>query len=108
MGVRGTPLSSKVASDSKQTPAHPVVKDSLLIYHGSPTPHTVLGNLKTSLSGSYYAFAFPKYATRYLAAFPYRFNRHLDSATLPQHLLIAAVHCRPRADPAVLREQLSC
>ena len=31
--------------------------------------NTVLGNLKTSLSGSYHAFDFRKYATRYLAAF---------------------------------------
>jgi hypothetical protein len=37
--------------------------------------NTVLGNLKTSLSGSYHAFAFRKYAGPYLAAFAYRFNR---------------------------------
>jgi hypothetical protein len=32
--------------------------------------NTVLGNLKTSLSGSYHAFDFRKYATRYLARSP--------------------------------------
>ncbi|WP_017926939.1 transposase, partial [Thioalkalivibrio sp. HL-Eb18] len=57
--------------------------------------NTVLGNLKTSLSGSYHAFAFAKYAARYLAAFAYRFNRRFDLATLPARLLVAAVHCRP-------------
>lgn len=57
--------------------------------------NTVLGNLKTSLSGSYHAFAFVKYAARYLAAFAYRFNRRFDLATLPTRLLVAAVRCRP-------------
>jgi hypothetical protein len=38
--------------------------------------NTLLGNLKTSLTGSYHAFRPPlKYAARYLAAFAYRFNR---------------------------------
>lgn len=36
--------------------------------------NTVLGNLKTSLNGSYHAFDFRKYAGRYLAAFTYRFK----------------------------------
>lgn len=40
--------------------------------------NTVLGNLKTSLSGCYHAFDFQKYAARYLAAFSYRFNRRFD------------------------------
>lgn len=33
--------------------------------------NTVLGDLKTSISGNYLAFDFQKYATRYLAAFCY-------------------------------------
>ena len=57
--------------------------------------NTVLGNLKTRLSGSYHAFAFAKYATRYLGAFAYRFNRRFDLATLPARLLVAAADCRP-------------
>jgi transposase-like protein len=44
--------------------------------------NTVLSNLKTSLSGSYHAFDFRKYAARYLAAFSYRFNRRFDLSTL--------------------------
>jgi transposase-like protein len=70
--------------------------------------NTVLGNLKTSLSGTYHAFRFSKYAARYLGAFAYRFNRRFDLATLPQRLLIAAVHCRPRTEPALRRAELSC
>ena len=58
--------------------------------------NTVLGNLKTSLSGCYHAFDFPKYAARYLAAFCYRFNRRFDLRTLHQRLLIAAVTAIPR------------
>ena len=60
--------------------------------------NTVLSNLKTSLSGAYHAFAFSKYAFRYPAAFAYRFNRRFDLATLPQRLLIAVIHCRPRPE----------
>jgi hypothetical protein len=58
--------------------------------------NTVLGNLKTSLSGCYHAFDFRKYAARYLAAFTYRFNRRFDLRTLNERLLVAAVTCDPR------------
>ena len=57
--------------------------------------NTVLGNLKTTLSGCYHAFDFRKYATRYLAAFCYRFNRRFDLRSLHQRLLIAAVVTTP-------------
>ena len=55
--------------------------------------NTVLGNLKTSLSGSYHSFGFRKYAEQYLATFAYRFNRRFDLKTLPQRLLVAAAQC---------------
>ena len=58
--------------------------------------NTVLGNLKTSLSGSYHAFDFQKYAARYLAAFSYRFNRRFNLRSLHQRLLIAAVSIAPQ------------
>ena len=61
--------------------------------------NTVLGNLKTSLSGCYHAFDFRKYAARYLAAFCYRFNRRFDLRTLHQRLLVAAA----ASDPHPLR-----
>jgi len=57
--------------------------------------NTVLGNLKTSFSGSYHAFDFHKYAARYLTAFSYRFNRCFDLRTLHQRLLIAAASTTP-------------
>ncbi len=58
--------------------------------------NTVLGNVKTSLNGAYHAFAFSKYAHRYLAAIAYRFNRRFILKTLPERLLIAAVTTEPR------------
>ena len=58
--------------------------------------NTVLGNLKTTLSGCYHAFDFRKYATRYLAAFCYRFNRRFDLRSLHQRLLIATVGTTPQ------------
>lgn len=67
--------------------------------------NTVLGNLKTSLSGCYHAFKFPKYAGRYLAAFAYRFNRRFDLATLHERLLVAAVHCGPRSERSLRRAE---
>lgn len=40
--------------------------------------NTVLGNLKTMISGAHKSFKFRKYATQYLGAFCYRFNRRFD------------------------------
>ena len=50
--------------------------------------NTVLGNLKTMLSGAYKAFGYAKYADRYLAAFAYRFNRRVDLADLVVRLIV--------------------
>ena len=58
--------------------------------------NTVLGNLKTGLSGAYHAFKFRKYAQRYLSTITYRFNRRFNLATLPMSLLRAAVNTEPR------------
>jgi len=46
----------------------------------------------------YHAFAFRKYAARYLAVFAYRFNRRFDRRTLHERLLVAAalVACAAR------------
>ena len=70
--------------------------------------NTVLGNLKTSLSGSYHAFAFRKYAARYLAAFTYRFNRRFDLGTLHTRLLIAAVACPPHPQRSIRLAEAHC
>ena len=60
--------------------------------------NTILGNLKTSLSGTYHALNFAKYGLRYLAAFVYRLNRRFHLDTLPMHLLDAAVTSRPHPE----------
>jgi ribosomal protein L37AE/L43A len=57
--------------------------------------NTLLGNLKTALSGTYHAFNFAKYAHRYLAEFQYRFNRRFDLAAILARLLRAAALAPP-------------
>ena len=57
--------------------------------------NTVLVNLKTSLSGAYYAFGYSQYAAHYLGAIAYRFNRRFDLHAMPRRLLVAAVRCDP-------------
>jgi ribosomal protein L37AE/L43A len=58
--------------------------------------NTLLGNLKTSLSGTYHAFDFAKYAHRYLAEVQYRFNRRFNLASIFARLLRAASVTSPR------------
>jgi len=53
--------------------------------------NTLLGNLKTAISGTYHAFAFARYAHRYLAEFQYRFNRRFNMRTILRRLLHALV-----------------
>ena len=52
--------------------------------------NTFLGNLKRSLSGTYHAFDFAKYAHRYLAEAQYRFNRRFNLRSILPRLLRAA------------------
>lgn len=70
--------------------------------------NTVLGNLKTSLSGSYHAFNFRKYATQYLAAFAYRFNRRFNLSTLPMRLIVAAARCGPHPQYEIRSAEVHC
>lgn len=70
--------------------------------------NTVLGNVKTSLSGAYHAFGFSKYAQRYLGAIAYRFNRRFDLHTLPSRLLVAAALCPPRAERWIRMAETPC
>lgn len=58
--------------------------------------NTVLGNLKTAISGTYHAFKFNKYADRYLAEVQYRFNRRFDLSSILARLLRAAALTAPR------------
>ena len=57
--------------------------------------NTVLGNLKRSLSGTYHAFDFAKYAHRYLAEAQYRFNRRFNLLSILPRLLRAACLSTP-------------
>lgn len=52
--------------------------------------NTVLGNLKTALSGTYHASKFDTYAQRYLCAYQYRFNHRFDLAGMIGQLAEAA------------------
>jgi transposase-like protein len=58
--------------------------------------NTMLGNLKTSLAGTYHSFDHAKYAARYLAEFAYRFNRRFDMAVMLPRLLRAAATTAPQ------------
>ena len=64
--------------------------------------NTVLGNLKTAITGTYHAFKFNKYTYRYLAEYQYRFNRRFDLSMLMQSLIRAAANAKP-APMRVLR-----
>lgn len=70
--------------------------------------NTVLGNLKTSLSGAYHGFAFRKYAAQYLGAFAYRFNRRFDLSTLHERLVVAAVDCTPQPQRRIRVAEAHC
>ena len=63
--------------------------------------NTLLGNLKTAISGTYHAFGFAKCAHRYLAEFQYRFNRRFNMKTILARLLHALV-----AAPAIAERRL--
>jgi len=51
--------------------------------------NTILGNLKNSITGTYHAFDFEKYAHRYLGEFQYRFNRRFDLSGMFKRLVFA-------------------
>jgi ISXO2-like transposase domain len=57
--------------------------------------NTLLGNPKTAITGTYHAFAFAKYAHRYLAQFQSRFNRRFNMKIILPRLLAALVAAPP-------------
>jgi transposase-like protein len=57
--------------------------------------NTILGNLKTMISGAHKAFRFGKYASQYLGAFAYRFNRRVDMQRLLRDLIGHAATASP-------------
>lgn len=68
--------------------------------------NTLLGNLKTSINGTYHAFKFAKYAPRYLADFQYRFNRRYDLRAILPRLLRAAATTAPWPEHQLKRAEL--
>ena len=72
------------------------------------TVNTALGNIKTSLTGTYHAFGFRKYAHRYLGQVQYLFNRRFDLRTILRRLARAASQAGPCPMRAVLAAELSC
>jgi transposase-like protein len=57
--------------------------------------NSVLGNLKTSIRGTFHAFS-DRHAARHLAEFEYRFNRRADLANMIPRLIRAAATTEPR------------
>jgi hypothetical protein len=68
--------------------------------------NTLLGNLKTAITGTYHAFDFAKYAHRYLAEFQYRFNRRFDLRRLLQRLLHALIAAPPSPEHWLRRAEI--
>ena len=62
--------------------------------------NTILGNIKTSLRGTYHSFR-PKHASRYLAEFQYRFNRRFDLGAMIPRLAYAAARTAPKPQPVL-------
>lgn len=60
--------------------------------------NTVLGNLKTAISGTYHVYDFEKYGCRYLAEHQYRFNRRFDLAGMFKRLGAAATRTGKRPE----------
>ncbi len=65
--------------------------------------NTVLGNLKTTLSGAFHALKYRKYGQTYLAAFAYRFNRRFDPRGLAATLIADVVRSKPAPEKVVRR-----
>lgn len=70
--------------------------------------NTVLGNIKTSLAGTYHAFGFRNYAHRYLAQVQYLFNRRFDLHALLERLARAASQAAPCPLRTVRAAEPSC
>lgn len=70
--------------------------------------NTVLGNLKTSLSGTHHAFKFAKYAAAYLAAFAYRFNRRFDLRSLVARLVVDVANTHPHPRHVIVSAETRC
>jgi ribosomal protein L37AE/L43A len=60
--------------------------------------NTILGNLKTAFSGTHHALKVSSYASRYLRAHAYRFNRRFDLPAMIPDLACALLRSRPSSE----------
>jgi hypothetical protein len=67
----------------------------------------LLGNLKTSFSGTYHAFKFRKYASRYLAERQYLFNRRFNMKAILPIMLRGCTITGPRPEKWLRSAELS-
>jgi transposase-like protein len=67
--------------------------------------NTVLGNLKTMLSGAYKHFGYGKYCDHYLGAFAYRFNRRFNLADLAVRLAVDVCRAPPRPERLIRKAE---
>lgn len=63
--------------------------------------NTLIGNVKTALTGTYHAVKFAKYAYRYLAEVQFRFNRRYDLRAILCGLLTALVRAPRRPERGI-------
>ena len=63
--------------------------------------NTVLGNLKTMISGAHKSFKFRKYASQYHGAFCYRFNHRFDLRQLVTSLISHAATFPPARERVI-------
>jgi len=57
--------------------------------------NTLLGNLKTSFSGTFHAFNFGKYARRYRPGHCFRINRRFSTSGMTKRITKGACCCIP-------------
>lgn len=67
----------------------------------------LLGNLKTSFSGTFHAFNFDKYARRYLGGFCFRFNRRFQMSAMTERIVNAVCCCMPCPERALRVAEVS-
>lgn len=70
--------------------------------------NTLLGNLKTAMTGTYHAIDFAKYAHRYLAEVQYRFNRRYDLRSILERLVRAAAATKPCPERIIRGAEVHC
>jgi transposase-like protein len=66
----------------------------------------LLGNLKTSFSGTFHAFNFAKYAKRYLGSFCFLFNRRFKMSAMTERIANAVCKCKPCPERALRAAEL--